>query len=187
MKYFLPFLLFSGLNTSAWASNNPCGNWPSWFKPVCEEFQSIWTQGDNELYLSGYAWHNRYTYSPAKIQSFNENAWGGGFGKGLYDAKGNWHGLYAVAFMDSHDHVEPLLGYAWYKYFPVSNNTKIGLGLSAFITSRVDIYHNIPFPGILPVLTVTHKRVSLSASYIPGSKGAGNVLFIMGKYTFKNS
>jgi palmitoyl transferase len=185
MKIFLALILFF-FNISAMADSS-CHNWPSWFQPACNRLESIWTDGDNELYLTGYAWHNRYTYSPEKVRNFNENAWGGGIGKGLYDEKGNWHGLYAFAFMDSHDHVEPIAGYSYLKTFPLGASAKIGLGVTVLITSRVDIYHSIPFPGALPWLSLNYKQISLGATYIPGAKGAGNVLFLVGKYTFKNT
>src|ERR1700733_11585269 len=63
-----------------------------------KQLHQIWVEGKTELYLSGYAWHNRYTYSQTKLKHYNELAWGSGLGKGIYDEKGNWHGLYAFAF-----------------------------------------------------------------------------------------
>lgn len=163
-----------------WAADhaNPCQNWSHWAKSVCERLHQVWTEGDNELYMSGYAWHNRFTYSQEKIDKYNELAWGGGMGKGFYDENGDWHGLYAFAFLDSHKNVEPIAGYAFLKIANINENMNVGAGLSVFITARSDIFHNIPFPGLLPCLSLTYRRLSFSASYIPGTQGAGNVLFL---------
>ena len=62
----------------------------------------IWSEGNNDLYISGYSWHNRSMYSAEKIRSFNERAWGGGYGRSIYDEDGDWQGLYGMAFLDSH-------------------------------------------------------------------------------------
>jgi palmitoyl transferase len=161
-----------------------CSHWLSFFKPMCLRFHQILDEGHTDLYISGYAWHNRYTYRPEKIKSFNEAAWGGGLGKGLFDEKGNWHGLYAIAFLDSHRHVEPVVGYAYLKVANFSEHLKAGIGYSVLVTSRVDIYNSIPFPGILPWASIFYKQTSIAATYIPGAAGAGNVLYILAKYTF---
>lgn len=182
MKKILPLILVFFVQISIAESN--CLKWPTWFKASCQRLEEIWTKGDTELYLTGYAWHNRSTYRHEKIKSFNENAWGGGLGKGFYDEKGNWHSLYAFAFLDSHNHVEPLVGYGYLKIFPLTTHAKIGAGVAVFMTSRVDIFNGIPFPGALPWLSFIYDKITLSATYIPGSKGAGNVLFLVGKYTF---
>jgi palmitoyl transferase len=66
-------LFFLGQSAGA-TTNDTCTNWPSWSKAACQRLHQIWTEGDNELYLSGYAWHNRYTYSREKIKKYNELA-----------------------------------------------------------------------------------------------------------------
>ncbi len=163
-------------------ANEVCNGWESWSKPACQHLASIFNEGDMEVYLSGYAWHNRYVYPEHKISSYNENAWGGGLGKGRYDERGNWQGVYAFAFLDSHKNVEPIAGYAYLKVAHLSTDVNLGAGLTVFITSRPDIFNSIPFPGLLPWVSLTLKRATLSATYIPGAKGAGNVLFIVGKW-----
>lgn len=177
------FLLLS-LNASAAEQNDVCSGWLPWFKPVCIRMHEIWTRGNNELYLSGYAWHNRYTYTHEKIKTYNENAWGGGMGKGFYDEKGDWHGIYALAFLDSHKNPEPALGYAFLKVAHLNANTRVGAGYAILATSRPDIYNYKPIVGILPWASINYRKLSLSATYIPGAKGAGNVLYVVGKWTF---
>lgn len=177
------FVCFS-VQLFAAEAEEPCSHWTSFFKPMCMRLHQIWYEGDTEGILTGYAWHNRYTYSPEKIKKYNEAALGGGLGKGFYDEKGNWHALYAMAFLDSHSNVEPAAGYAYQKVFTIHNHLKAGLGFSILVTSRADINNNIPFPGVLPWASIIYKKVTIAATYIPGTSSNGNVLFLLGKYTF---
>ncbi|KTD53530.1 antimicrobial peptide resistance and Lipid A acylation protein PagP [Legionella santicrucis] len=163
-----------------------CKYWLPLFKPLCHRLHQVWREGHTDLYLSGYAWHNRFTYSPERIREkkYNELAWGGGLGKGFFDEKGNWHGLYAFAFLDSHRNVEPTAGYAYLKVVNVTKEFKAGLGFSVLVTARPDIFHNIPFPGAVPWAGIFYKKLSLKAAYIPGSSTNGNVLYLVGTYSF---
>ena len=183
MKYALIIIVFIASLSNALAqekttSTNSSGLFPS----IRSRLHQIWAEGDNEVYLPAYAWHNRYTYSQEKINTYNENPWGGGLGKSFYDEKGDWHGLYAFAFLDSHKNVEPVVGYAFLKVLHMNENTRAGAGVGLLVTARPDIFHNIPFPGALPWVSFNYRKASLSATYIPGSHGAGNVLFLILKY-----
>lgn len=163
-----------------------CKYWLSLFKPHCHRLHQVWTEGHTDLYISGYAWHNRFTYSSERIheKKYNELAWGGGLGKGFFDEKGNWHGLYAFAFLDSHSNVEPTAGYAYLKVANITKEFKAGLGFSVLVTARPDIFHNIPFPGAVPWAGMFYKKISVKAAYIPGSSTNGNVLYLVGTYSF---
>ncbi|HAT7073270.1 TPA: lipid IV(A) palmitoyltransferase PagP [Legionella pneumophila] len=178
--------IICALNASAAAetTSSPCSRWITFLKPVCQRIHQTWIEGHDDMYFSGYAWHNRYVYSNEKIKSYNETAWGGGLGKSLFDEKGNWHGLYAIAFLDSHGHLEPAVGYAYLKTASVNKDLKAGLGYSVLVTSRVD-YDNVPIPGALPWAALFYKRITVAATYIPGSSREGhengNVLYILGK------
>lgn len=156
-----------------------------YLRPFCRHLHQTWTEGSPELYLSGYAWHNRFTYSAERLHKskYNELAWGGGFGKGFFDENGNWHGLYAFAFLDSHKNLEPVAGYAFLKVANVTQNFKAGLGFSVLVTARPDILDGIPFPGAVPWAGVFYKKLSIKAAYIPGSSKNGNVLYLVGTYT----
>ena len=188
-KFSIGILMLFSLNAfSAEEQQETCSKWFSLFKPVCQRFHQVWTEGNTDLYISGYAWHNRFTYSPKRIRikKYNELAWGGGFGKGFFDERGNWHGLYAFAFLDSHKNVEPVIGYAHLYVAEFDKNFKAGLGYSVLITARPDILHNIPFPGAVPWAGVFFKKLSVKAAYIPGTGSNGNVLYMVGTYTFDN-
>ena len=155
---------------------------PRWMRAFGDRLHATWSQGQNELYIPTYAWHNRMQYSKQRVHTFNENPWGGGLGKSYYDEQGNWNALYAFAFLDSHKNVEPVVGYAYLKVHHFTDLFSIGGGVAVLVTARPDIFHNIPFPGALPWVSINYQRLSFSGTYIPGAKGAGNVLFLMTKY-----
>lgn len=183
-KPLICLLLLALFNTVFAQDSKTCSSWPSWSQSACRRLHQIWTEGNNELYLSGYAWHNRFTYPRNKINIYNEQAWGGGLGKSFYDEKGDWHGLFALAFLDSHKYVEPNVGYAFLKVAHLNDNLRIGAGYAILVTQRPDIFNGIPFPGILPWASISYRKASLSATYIPGARGAGNVLYVVAKWTF---
>lgn len=179
---FFLLMLMTCLHNAQAQDHTQCASSPAWFKPACQRLYQTWAEGKNELYIPAYAWHNRYTYSQEKIDSYNENPWGGGLGKSFYDEDGDLHALYAFAFLDSHKNVEPVVGYAFSKTHHFNENARIGAGYALLVTARPDIFHNIPFPGALPWLSVSYRKTSLIATYIPGAQGAGNVLFLILKY-----
>jgi len=179
------FLLLVLFFSNAMADDtDTCTQWPTWFSPVCKQLRDAWSKGNIDAYFTGYAWHNRYLYSTERLNTYNEAAWGGGLGKGYNDKDGDWNGLYAMAFLDSHKNVEPIGGYGFIKTAHFTENTRGGIGYTVFITARPDIFKGRPIPGILPLVSVSYLKLSLFATYIPGAQGAGNVLFCFAKYTF---
>lgn len=180
-SFLLALLLTLGGLSQAQACSDSL---PSWAQAACNRLDEIWNDGSTSIYASGYAWHNRWTYKPSKIRSFNEKAWGGGIGRTLYDEDGDLHALYLMGFRDSHRNLETIGGYGFEKIANLSENTRVGAGYTVFLTSRQDIANYIPFPGILPLVSVGYKRATLFATYIPGTRGNGNVLFVFGSYTF---
>lgn len=153
---------------------------------IKHRLNQIWFDGTTDLYLTGYAWHNRYTYEAQKIRDakYNEFAEGGGLGRGFYDEDGDWHALYAMGFADSHYNFQPLIGYGFLKMLHLPKTFNAGAGFTWFITQRKDIFHGIPFIGIpLPMVSVGVNRFSIYATYVPGKTNIGNVLFLFGKIT----
>lgn len=176
--------LFCILHFSLLYATTPdeCSHVHKVFKPACHRLHQIWYEGKYEAYIPAYAWHNRYYYSSNRIAFYNENPWGGGLGKSFYDEDGDWHGLYAFAFLDSHKNVEPIVGYAFEKMLHFNEKAAMGLGYALLVTSRPDIIHSIPFPGILPWVSVNYQRASVSFIYIPGRQNIGNVLFVLARW-----
>lgn len=179
----LLLFFFSDLMSAQQNVDDACSKWPGWFQGSCRRLHQIWYEGSNDLYVSGYAWHNRFTYPSYKIATYNEMAWGGGLGKGFYDEQGDWHALVAIGFLDSHKNLQPAAGYAYQKMSYLNQAMGIGGGFAVLLTMRQDIFHGIPFPGVLPLLSLHYKNAGLYLTYIPGSGRVGNVLFIFGKLT----
>jgi palmitoyl transferase len=77
------------------------------------------------------------------------------------------------------------VGYTWIPTWNVGKSeVKVGAGLTGFLMSREDYFGGVPFPGLLPVASISYKQLSLQATYVPGGQGNGNVLFAWGKWTF---
>jgi palmitoyl transferase len=174
------------VNAFAAEHSKRCTHWLPLFRLFCHRVHQTWNEGTPDLYISGYSWHNRFTYSKRRLRRkhYNELAWGGGLGKGFFDERGNWHALYALAFLDSHRNVEPVIGYAYLLVASLNKDVKAGLGYSILITARPDILHYIPFPGAVPWGGLFVKNIALKAAYIPGSSRNGNVLYMVGSYSF---
>lgn len=135
--------------------------------------------GPHELYLPLFTWHAPFAWDKDKRDDYNENPWGAGYGLSRYDAEGNWHGLYAMVFKDSHNNWEPIAGYAYEKHWhPLSTHEDfhLGLGLTAGITMRED-WSYLPVPLLLPIGSVGYKQLTLQGTYVPGTRNKGNVLF----------
>ena len=147
----------------------------SWLA-VKTEFTDTWQSPYTELYVPINTWHNRNYYSAEKIDSFNERPWGLGAGKYRYDEDGDWHGLYAMAFLDSHSDVEPIAGYGFQKVWRASDYLRLGVGYTAGVTLRSDSDY-IPLLVLAPLFSIKYKHVALQSTYIFGGYGYGNVLF----------
>jgi len=182
MSRLLPSLLFAaGLlaGMPAGAEEGASLLQRAW-KPVAETYE----QGQNELYLPFRTYHLRSAYPREKIDSYQEHPPGLGFGRGRYDEKGNYEGVYAMGFQDSHFKPQWMAGYVWRAIWRPAEDMRLGLGWTAFVMAREDIGHYTPFPGILPTASIGYKKLSLETTYVPGARGAGNVLFFWGKWHF---
>jgi palmitoyl transferase len=156
-----------------------------WLTHTCNQAARAFHEGDNQLYLTGLAHHGRGTYTAEKLQEFNEDAWGLGFGREVVDERDNSHEIYAMAFSDSHAKPQYTLGYGWLARWPMTENSRFGLGFTAFLALRSDYCgYFCPVPAILPLASLQYRKVSLMASYLPrlpGNEGNGDVLFVFGK------
>ena len=92
-------LFFSITNANALTFNE-------WKDKFLGEVGAVWRSDHYDAYIPFYAWHNRLAYDDEHIAKYNENAFGFGLGKSIYDEKGNWYGLYAFAFKDSNSKLE---------------------------------------------------------------------------------
>jgi palmitoyl transferase len=155
---------------------------PGWLAQAKNELVETWQAGTPEVYLPLHTWHLRGAYTREKIDSYQETPWGAGYGDGRFDDKGNWHGIYAMGFQDSHYKPEWLVGYGWKTYWNLGAGVRLGLGYTAGFTTRSDIGHYTPVPIVLPIGSLDYRRVSLETTYVPGGKGYGNILFFSAKW-----
>jgi len=156
----------------------------SLFDQVRTRIAETWSHGDNDFYLPFHAHHMRFAYTKEKIESFRENNWGVGYGRSRYNESGNWDGLYGMTFLDSHSSPEYIFGYAHEWMWGEPETFHAGLGYTALVTGRKDIAYYAPIPLILPVASVNYDKVSLNATYVPGGKGNGNVIFLWSRIGF---
>lgn len=182
--WILPAFASSESTLSAQTTARPgfMGWWDSWTNDV----SATWNDSPNkDIYLPVITWHNRLTYDKKKTDSYNERPWGGGYGISRYDENGDWHGLYFMAFKDSHNKWEPIGGYGYEKIWqPVQDkNFRLGLGYTAAVTARDD-YSYIPVPLVLPLASISYDKLSFQATYIPGTYNNGNVFFAWLRYQF---
>lgn len=178
LAVFLSFLLPS---QQALATNEQ-----TWYATAWQHAKDTWKEGEIEAYVPFLTHHLRFAYRQDLIDKYNEFPAGFGLGKGRYNASGNWEGIYAMGFSDSHYKPSFMLGYGWIPTWELgTSEVKVGVGLTAFLMSRQDYAGGIPFPGILPLASISYKNLSLQTAYIPGGSNNGNVLFVWGKWTFK--
>jgi hypothetical protein len=159
---------------------------PSFIDKAKARVDAIIEQGNWDLYVPLYTYHMPYAYSPEKISQYTDIPLGIGLGKGYLNKNNNWEGIYGMTFKDSHGIYQYMAGYAWIPNWNISNdgNWKIGAGATVFMMSRQDINNYIPFPGLLPVGSISYKNASLQTAFVPGGDGFGNVLFTWAKWSF---
>lgn len=157
----------------------------NWFDRAEDQLAAIYDKGNPELYLPFHTHHLRFAYSREKVDSFQENPVGLGIGRGIYSSDGDWRGIYAMGFQDSHFKPSWMVGYGYKTFWHPSDEWKVGVGYTAFLMARTDMGHYTPFPGILPLASVSYKNLGIETAYLPGGKGNGNILFFYGKYEIK--
>lgn len=143
--------------------------------------------GQDDLYLDGYAYHDPNTYTAEKRAQLNPRAWGIGWGRHKFNADGSEDMVYAMVFSDSHWNAEPVVGYAHQWMWGNDQLIGAGLGYTLALTSRADIFNNIPFPIALPIASLRIGKVSLYGTVIPkvnNKLNNGNVAFFWMRYAF---
>ena len=67
---------------------------------------------------------------------------------------------------------------------PLAGELKAGVGFTAFLTSRSDTLKGVPVPVVLPLASLQYRKSAVMASFMPGPKGNGNVLFLFGRIAY---
>ncbi len=170
------------LSTGAQAVD--CENWWAGLDNACTQIGQIWNEGEAGLMLSGYARHMSSTRSSEKIEDFNERAYGGGLSlfRGLEN--NNEDMLYWMTFADSHSKPATHIGYAYLWYWNIIGPLKAGAGVTAGLFSHSDVASYAPLPFALPLVAVKYDKVNFYATYIPGGRDHGNMLFIFSRFDY---
>jgi palmitoyl transferase len=155
---------------------------PGWGERIGQHFATLVAEGDNEIYLPFRTQHLRFAYTREKIAGYEETPLGMGIGRGRENSAGNWEGLFAMGFKDSHSRPQWLGGYGWKKLWQAPSGIRLGLGYTAFLTTRSDIGNYKPLPGILPLGSIGYRQIDIEATYVPGGDGYGNILFFWAKW-----
>lgn len=155
-----------------------------WYASAKDNLTQTWDQGSHEVLIPTYTWHMPWAYTRTKINEYQNYPYGLGYGRGRIDAKGNYQGVFAMGFQDSHFKPEWMLGYSWKTYWPLGGSFKGGLGFVAGLTARTDYSRYLPIPFVLPAGSIENGRWSLDVAYVPGGEGNGNVMFFTNKWRF---
>jgi palmitoyl transferase len=152
---------------------------------VQDSLFQTWQSQNYELYIPVNTWHNRNFYSAEKIARFNEQPWGLGVSKYRTDNEGNWHSLYAMAFLDSHNKIEPIVGYGYQKIWRTLEDIQLGVGYTTGLTLRQTSSYLLPIPVVAPLMSIGYKSLTVQSTYIIGGEGYGNVLFTWLSWKFE--
>lgn len=164
-----------------------CGDLWTWIGRPCAKGAAAWDHGDNELIVSGYAYHLRSTYTEEKLKELNERAWGAGWARTITDPDGDQHTLFAYGFHESHNKVQWNVGYLYTAFWGAPDGLRGGLGYAAFIVQRPDIASGVPIPAVLPMVSLAYHKATLMTTFIPTLNNGinnGSVLYVFGRYRF---
>jgi opacity protein-like surface antigen len=135
-----------------------------WFGDQWESGKALAARGQLNLLLPAYTTHPAAQFDNYREQ--NGYPFGAGLASYWVDGRDNERMLYALAFSDSHYNIQPMAGYAWLARWPVFRGIKAGIGYTALISARNDSIW-LPFPAVLPVLSLGTDAASVYAVYIP--------------------
>src|SRR6267378_5686649 len=94
MKRVLTSLTLCASITSASSAHADCADLWDWLDPGCRRVVDTWTQGKDEILVSGYAYHLPGTWTAERRAELNANAWGAGYGRTVEEANGDTHTVF---------------------------------------------------------------------------------------------
>jgi len=157
-----------------------CADMGDWLEAGCRRVVDTYKQGDDQLLVSGYAWHLPWTWTAERRAEENSAAWGAGWARTVERPNGDTDTVYFLAFEDSHKDVQFNLGYAWLTYWRDRDSVQPALGYTVFILQRPDIANGVPVPAILPMAGLRYQNFTLLSTFIPTLNGGvnhGSVLY----------
>jgi palmitoyl transferase len=161
-----------------------CADLWEWLNTGCRRLVDTYKNGNNEVLVSGFAWHTPWTWTSERRAEENQYAWGGGFARSADRENGDTDTVYFLVFSDSHYEPEYNLGYAWTTWWRPRDSLQPGLGYTLMLISRQDIWGGVPFPAILPLVSLRYDKVTVFSTYIPTLNGGinhGSILYVFGR------
>ncbi len=139
-----------------------------WWNGLWNGTKRIWNEGSQDFFVSGYFYHAPYKFSRHKRDEYNDNAWGGGYGRTLIDDDDNQRTLYGLVVRDSHRRPLYLAGYAWVARWDLVRDVCVGVGYSALLIAHSTSTNYWPVPLLAPVLSIGTSNVAIYATYFNG-------------------
>jgi palmitoyl transferase len=160
-----------------------CDDLWDWLNTPCRTLVDTYVHGDNDLLVSGYAWHTPWTWTSERRAEENPNAWGGGWARTVEHVNGDTDSVFFLVFSDSHGRPQYNLGYGWSTYWGKRDELQGGLGYTFMLVARNDLFNGWPFPVLLPLASVRSDKLTVYSTYIPSLGGVnhGSILYIFGK------
>ena len=161
-----------------------CADLWEWLNTGCRRLVDTYKNGNNEVLVSGFAWHTPWTWTSERRAEENQYAWGGGWARSADRENGDTDTVYFLVFSDSHYEPEFNLGYAWTTWWRPRDSLQPGLGYTLMLISRQDIWGGVPFPAILPLVSLRYDKVTVFSTYIPTLNGGinhGSILYVFGR------
>jgi palmitoyl transferase len=132
---------------------------------VWDGTKRIWSEGSQDLYVSGYYYHTPYGFSKSRRDEFNDNAWGAGYGRTLTEDNENQRMFYGMVVHDSHRKPLYLAGYAWLARWDMGRDLRVGAGYSALLIAHSTSTNYWPVPLLAPIVSFGTNDAALYGTY----------------------
>lgn len=166
------------LPAGVYAESDSADENPGYFSKTWDGLKTIVVKGNTGLLVPVYTIHPAWDYPNRREE--NGYTWGGGISSNYIDDRGNRRIVYAMAFSDSHNDIEPFLGYAWLSRWKLGTSPlHLEAGYTLGLTFRAD-YDWLPIPAPLPLLGVGTDNLTFYGTYVPGA----NIFFFFGNLVF---
>jgi lipid IVA palmitoyltransferase len=144
---------------------SPAAQAEGWWSGLWDGTKRIWTDGTQDFYLSGYFYHTPYGFPEYKRNDYNDNAWGGGYGRTLTEENNNQRMFYGLVARDSHQKPMYLAGYAWLARWDFVRDVRVGAGYSVLLIAHSTSTNYWPVPLLAPVLSIGTENAAIYGTY----------------------
>ncbi len=190
MRLLVGAVLLLGLGGTATAQEPLRGSWydgpwrslrdpsaPTWYAGIWKNWADTFGEGATSVLVPVNTLHLPFAYTSDQIEQYTQWPVGVGLGRTRMGDTSS-RTVFAMVLQDSLGAPQYQLGYVWMRNWrPVAGrrSLRLGLGYTLDLLVREDS-HYIPYPVLLPVVSVAFKRLSVGTTYVPGKRGYGNLL-----------